>query len=505
MEQISLEMKGIVKQFPGVLALDSADFTLKKGEVHALLGINGAGKSTLIKVLSGVYKKDGGSIAINGESVELGDPKASRKLGVATVYQDPQMISSFTGYENIFLGRESEKRGLFPRIERRKLLKRAEALLDKFPVDIDLKVPVSRLEAVEKESIAILRALSQEKMDILILDEPTSILTHKEIQILFERIRHLKENGISIIYITHRLDEVFEVADRFTVFRNGKNVGTHATSEKGMDHNYIAELMLGDKLEKIYPEKSGEKGDCVLEARSLSLGETFREVSFNLNRGEVLGIFGLVGSGIDELSKALFGNLALTGGSLEKGGTSLKLNSCAAALEEKIYLIPGDRRKEGQIGDESIGFNMTLSNINEVSRFGLVRGRAEAEASEKLITALDVRPRDRKKKVGLLSGGNQQKVVIAKGLFTDSDVYIFCEPTVGVDVGAKAGIYQIIRELSQKKGVIVIGSDCEEIYGVCDRAMVLYKGRVVLNKPADQIRLEEMLVHGLTGGDKNEQ
>ncbi|MDC7232250.1 MAG: ATP-binding cassette domain-containing protein, partial [Spirochaetales bacterium] len=247
MTEFSLEMKGIRKQFPGVLALDDADFNLKRGEVHALLGINGAGKSTLIKVLSGIYTKDQGEILINGEPADIRDTDSSKKHGVATVYQDPQMIPSFTGYENIFLGNESDGKGLFPVIKRRQLRQKAKELLKKFPVNIDLNTPVSSLEAVERESIAILRALSQEKMEILILDEPTSILTQKEISVLFEQIKLLKDQGISIIYITHRLDEVFQIADSFTVFRNGQNVGAYSTDEKGMDHARIAELMLGDK------------------------------------------------------------------------------------------------------------------------------------------------------------------------------------------------------------------------------------------------------------------
>ncbi|MBI9107952.1 MAG: sugar ABC transporter ATP-binding protein [Spirochaetales bacterium] len=503
--EFSLEMKGITKQFPGVLALDNANFNLRQGEVHALLGINGAGKSTLIKVLSGVYQKDGGEIIINGENVNIDSPASSKTMGIATVYQDPQMIPSFTGYENIFLGSESEGKGLFPVIHRKRLRLKAEALLDKFPVDINLSMPVNRLEAVEKESIAILRALSQEKMDILILDEPTSILTRKEIAVLFDRIQLLKERGISIIYITHRLDEVFEVADRFTVYRNGCHVGTYNTNDGGMDHAKIAELMLGDKLEKIYPDKSTAIGEPVLDADNIRLTGAFSDISFTARKGEVLGVFGLVGSGIDELSKSLFGIMPLSAGQLLKHGKEIKLKTAVDGLKNGIFLVPGDRRQEGQIGNESVSFNITLSNLKKISRAGLVDRRAENRDSYELIDKLELRPRDSRKLVSLLSGGNQQKVVISKGLYTDSEVYIFCEPTVGVDVGAKTGIYRVIRELSKDKGVIVIGSDCEEIYGICDRAVVLYKGKMVMNKPVREIRLDQMLLYGLTGGNNDKE
>ncbi len=496
-------MTGISKQFPGVLALDNANFDLHKGEVHALLGINGAGKSTLIKVLSGVYQKDSGTISIDGNVVDIDDTDSSKRHGIATVYQDPQMIPSFSGYENIFLGNESDGKGLFPLIRRRQLRQKADALLEVFPVDIDLNVPVNSLEAVEKESIAILRALSQQRLNILILDEPTSILTQKEISILFERITLLKNQGISIIYITHRLDEVFEIADRFTVFRNGRNVATHRTSDADMDHAKIAELMLGDKLERVYPDKTESIGEPVLEVDKLSLSDAFADVSFEIRKGEVLGVFGLVGSGIDELSKALFGAMVADSGTISKGGHPLSVRSTVDGLRHGIYLVPGDRRQEGQIGDESVSFNLTLSNLRKTSSASWVFTRKETADSVELIAKLDVRPKDPSKKVALLSGGNQQKVVIGKGLYTDSDVYVFCEPTVGVDVGAKASIYRLIRDLSADHGVVVIGSDCEEILGVCDRALVLYKGAVVMDKAARDVRLDEMLLFGLTGEGQN--
>ncbi|MDP6634401.1 MAG: sugar ABC transporter ATP-binding protein [Phycisphaerae bacterium] len=502
MEELTLQMTGIVKEFPGVRALDGADFDLAPGEVHALLGINGAGKSTLIKVLSGVYQADAGRISLNGRDIKINSPQAALDHGIATVYQDPQMIGSFTGYENIFLGAESDSAGLFPRIRRRALRARASELLERFPVDIDLSRPVGELSAVEKESIAILRALSRENMSVLVLDEPTSILTRREIDVLFAQIRMLKERGISIIYITHRLDEVFEIADRLTVFRDGENVATCSTSDEGLDHARIAELMLDRELSNVYPPKGVAPGADVLSVRGLARAGGFDEVSFTAKRGWILGVFGLVGSGIDELCKTLFGVLGRTGGTTEINGRTVALKSPSDAIAAGLFLVPGDRRAEGQISDESVSFNVILSNMARVAGLGfLINRRAERRDAAAMVEELDIKTPDVAEDVSLLSGGNQQKVVIGKGLYTDCEVYVFQEPTVGVDVGAKAGIYEMIRKLSAEKAVIVVGSDCEEVYGLCDHAMVLHQGRVVMDKPASEVRLEQMLLSGLTGGE----
>lgn len=499
MSENILEMTGIVKKFPGVLALNNADFFLKKGEVHALLGINGAGKSTLIKVISGVNKIDGGEIKFDGLSVELGDTQKSKELGIATVYQAPQMIPSFTGYENVFLGDESEEGSRFPFINRSKLKEKATKVLKKFPIDLDLDKPVSELEPVERECIAILRALVQEDIKVLILDEPTSILSKKEVDTLFSLIEALKSEGVAIVYITHRLDEVFQVCDRYTIFRNGQHISTHSCSEEGITHNDIAELMLNESLSQLYPSRGSEYGDVQFCVDKLTSKGFFEDVSFSVHQKEIVGVFGLVGSGIDELSKALFGAINVDSGTIELKGEKLRLNSCADAIKKGIFLVPGDRHKEGYIGDEKISFNITLSRLAGVSNWGFLKPKLDRDESLDLIDMFELRPRDPDYRVASLSGGNQQKVVMAKGVYTNSDVYMFAEPTVGVDVGAKALIYQRIRDLSKSKSTIVISSDCEEVYGVSDRIIVLFKGRVVLNKRTEEISLDDALVSGLTG------
>ncbi len=501
MENYVLQMKGIYKEFPGVKALVGVDFDLRPGEIHALLGMNGSGKSTLIKILAGIYPKDAGEIFINGNKAEINSPNSAKALGISTVYQDPQMISSFTGYENIYLGSETTGRSVFQSINRSEMRKRARKLLEKYPFQIDLNKQVFELETVEKETIAVLRALSQENTIILVLDEPTSILTRKEIEVLFKQIEILKNSGISIIYITHRLDEVFQVADRFTVFRDGANVGTYGVKDSGIDHSKITELMLGKKITQIYPERNGTAAEEYLRLDDLTQTGYYQNISLSSRKGEIIGIFGLVGSGFDELCKSIFGLTPPTGGKIFVKGSETKLNSVTEAIDKGVFLIPGDRRVQGQISEESVSFNLTLSSLNKISMvFGLINKGQEEKTTKQVVDDLQIKTPSIGQKVGLLSGGNQQKVVMGKGLYRDSEIYIFEEPTVGVDVGAKSSIYRLIRDLSKDKAVIVVSSDCEEIYGICDVAIVLYKGKIVLHKPIEQTRLDEMLLYGMTGG-----
>lgn len=497
MTEYRLTMKGIKKEFPGVKALDGVDFYLKPGEVHALLGINGAGKSTLIKILSGVYTKDEGEIFLDGKQLEIDSPQDAMKYGVATVYQDPQMIPSFTGYENIFLGFETDGKGSFARIDRKILNEKANRILERFPVDIDLTKPVLQLTAVEQEIIAILRALSR-KMSVLVLDEPTSILTETERQVLFGLIRVLREQGVSIIYISHRLEEIYQIVDRLTIIRDGRNVATLSTADKDADHMAIAELMLGEKMDRIYPDKVKASGEEILSVQGLSLEERFQNVSFTAKKGQILGIFGLVGSGAEELAKVIFGLFPSTAGKILIHGKQSRHRSAREAIQKGIFLIPGDRRVEGLIDVQPVSFNISLASLKRITNFlGLVRRKEEKRETYALAKQLALTPPDVNLKVSFLSGGNQQKVVICKGLFAEAEVYIFLEPTAGVDVGAKTGIYSLIRKLSKEAAVILISSDCEEIAGVCDHVMTLFKGKVTLDEPVDRVSLEEILLCGV--------
>jgi ribose transport system ATP-binding protein len=497
--EYKLEMRGISKEFPGVKALKGVDFTLKRGEIHALLGTNGAGKSTLIRILSGTYRKDAGTILLDGRPIEIDSPQDAMSCGIATVYQEPQILPSFTGFENIFLGYETASKGIFSKINRRQLREKAERILEMFPLDIDLTKPLGQLGAVDHEIVAILRALSRQ-MSILVLDEPTSILTETEKQVLFRLIAALKERGISIIYISHRLEEMYQVVDRLTIIRDGRNVATLNAKEQGANPLRIAELMLGEKMDAIYPERGHRTEEAVFAADGLTLQEKFQEVSFTVRKGQILGVFGLVGSGAEELAKVLFGLFKPTRGRLSLRGREIRLQSTRDAIRKGIFLIPADRRREGLIAAEAMYFNISLAKLEKIAGFlGLIRPRMERRRVTTLIESLAVTPPNVNTRVSTLSGGNQQKIVVCKGLFTEAGVYIFLEPTAGVDVGAKAGIYRVIRELSQNAAVILISSDCEEVYGVSDHILTLFKGQVTMNTDVAKVSLQEMLLLGVQG------
>lgn len=495
MEHARLEIRGVNKQFTAVKALDDANFCLQPGEVHALLGINGAGKSTLIKVISGIYAKDSGEIYKDGKLVSIENPQDAIHLGISTVYQDPQMVESFTGYENIYLGEENRKKGVLTSMSRGEMKRRAGELLKEYPLQIDIEKPVYLLSAIEREILAVLRALSKQ-CDVLILDEPTSILTEKEKHDLFDFIRELKKRGVSIIYITHHLDEVEMICDAFTVFRNGHNIAHELVTGGKVDARHIAELMLGEKLEQLYPEKTDRHvGDEVLRAEGIELAGKLKDVSLTLHKGEILGIFGLVGSGIDEISKILYGAMYHSGGDIFLNGTKTVLKDTRDAIEKGIYLVPGDRKAEGMIGNLEIAQNITLAKLSRIcGRTGLVDRQKEITFAEELKDKLSIAAPDVFKKAGELSGGNQQKVVIGKGLFSQAGIYIFAEPTVGVDVGAKSGIYETMRELARDAAVIIVSSDPEEVLGNADRIMVINQGRITLSCADHETRLQEMLV-----------
>ncbi len=494
-----LEMKGINKNFAGLQALGDAHLAVQKGEAHALLGINGAGKSTMIKVLSGVYEKDSGEIHIDGKPATIDNTEDAIRYGISAVYQDPQMIESYTGYENIYLGHEGTHKQLLSGVHRSKLKKDALELVKKYPFEIDVEKKVYTMSSVEREIIAILRALSTD-CKILILDEPTSILTEKEKYILFDFVRILKQNGVSIIYITHHLDEVAQICESFSVFRGGKNVCRETIEDGHVDSGHIAELLLGERLEQLYPPRAEALSNTIgLEAKGLGMDGKFDNISFQARKGEVYGIFGLVGSGIDEISKVLFGAMNHNAGELKKDGKELTLTSPGHAIRQGLFLIPGNRKTEGFLFDLSIAFNTTIAKIDRaVKHMMVVDRKLEQQAAEELREKLAIATTSVKKKVNELSGGNQQKVVIAKGLYTQADIYIFCEPTVGVDIGAKSGIYETMRELSKTATVLIISSEPEEVLGNSDRVMVIYKGQTTMEKLSTETDLKEMLVHAIS-------
>jgi ABC-type sugar transport system ATPase subunit len=495
MAQYRLKMENISKSFASMQALANVDFLLKEGEVHALLGMNGAGKSTLVRILSGVINRNSGMIFIDDKEAHINSVQDAKDCGIATVYQHPNLVYTFTGYENIYLGAESES--FF--VNREQMKKKAQELARVNKVNIDVTKMVGYMKPVERELICILNALSKESK-ILILDEPTSILTEKEKDILFDLVREIKSKGVSVIFVTHRLDEVNEICDSITVFRDGKNIQSVPVGQ-GLDSAYIAEIMLGRSLDKFYPPKGTVPlREVVLETQHLSLSRRFENIQMKANKNEILGIFGLIGSGIDELSKVLFGAVMPSSGTIFLKGQEKKFKSPKHAIKNKVFLIPGDRATEGFVGDQGIDNNITMPKINKITYrlFGLINEKIKKKDAEKLVNDLSIATPSIKKWVSELSGGNQQKVVVAKGLYTDADVYIFSEPTVGVDIGAKYNIYEIMRELSKTSAVILISSDIEEIYGMSDRVMVLNQGKITLERKTDDISMNTLLVHAVS-------
>lgn len=494
MSERILSARGVDKRFGSFRALDSIDFDLQPGEVRALLGINGAGKSTFVKILSGHYRKDGGIITVGGVDVELGSPAAALRAGIASVQQHPELVDDLTAYENIYLGHEPA--GLLH--DRRLLRKRAEALVERYELSVDLDTPVGLLSAIERELVAILQAISAENIKVLILDEPTSVLTQREKATLFALIGRFKRAGVGVIYITHRLGEVFEVADTLTIFRGGRLIATQGV-QADSNPTAIAEMMLGTSIGTVYPAKVTSPGSVLVRTVDLGCTGKFEHIAITARKGEILGVFGLLGSGLDELAKTLFGALRATSGNIEIGGKRTSIESPRDALRGGIFLVPGDRRTEGLTPTRDAAFNMTLARLDKVTVGGLLRSVLARRRSDALATQVDLQPPDTHRIAETFSGGNQQKIVIAKGLFADANIYLFVEPTVGVDIGARAKIYSLMRELAQKAAVIVMSSDADEIHGVADHFVAMFAGRAVLNGSATDISRETLLLAGLAG------
>lgn len=490
----------VSKRFGPVQALRDVDFHVAPGEIHALLGINGAGKSTFIKILSGIIQKDSGQITVAGQEVHFRSPEDAIRAGIATVQQHPELVADMTGLDNIFLGRESPRRGLLSRIRQRDLEQRAKALLARFPVDLDLLQEVGRMSAVEREAVAILQAIAGENTRVLILDEPTSTLTDIEREDLFSLMRLLKAQGIAIIYITHQLEEVFAIADSFSMFRGGTCVARMTVDEAKAGQVSLADLMLGEAMGDIFPPRPGtEPGEAVLELEAVALHGDFESVSLTARKGEILGIFGLVGSGCDELAKVVFGVAPPDRGTIRLRGKKVAFRSPRAALDAGVFLVPGDRRTEGLVLTRPALFNVPLANLRRASagRWALSRRRVQKDARA-LTADVALHPPSLTTPASGFSGGNQQKIVLAKGLYSQADVYIFVEPTVGVDIGARAKIYALMRQLSRNAAVIVISSDCDEVHGVADRTLALHKGRQV--EPASGVfSRDALLMAGIMG------
>ena len=489
MSEYVLEMRDIVKRYPGVLAVDHGQLTLRPGEVHCLVGENGAGKSTLMKVLAGAIPMDSGEIRLSGEPVSVTSPHHAQQLGISMIYQEFNLSPFLSVAENIFLGREP-RLGKTPFINWSTMYRDAREILGRVRTDLDVRKPVNECSVAQQQIVEIAKALSFSSK-VIVMDEPSATLTDHELKALFDLIRGLKKDGIGMIYISHRLEEIFEIGDRVTVMRDGQYIGTKEVSE--VHREDLIHMMVGRELKDEYPKERFARGEEVLRVEGLGIDGAFQDVSFSLHKGEIMGLTGLVGAGRTEVARAIFGADKLHAGQIFLDGRPITVTSPQDAIRQGIGLLNEDRKTQGLVLGMSVRENTTLANLKDLVRFLFVDRGREREVTLKYVDDLRIKTPTIEQTAQNLSGGNQQKVVLAKWLFTGCRVLIFDEPTRGIDVGAKVEIYKLMNELV-RNGVciLMISSELPEVLGMCDRILVMHEGRLAGELPradADQERL----------------
>jgi ribose transport system ATP-binding protein len=488
-----LRIEGIRKTFPGVVALDSVDFDLRRGEVHVLLGENGAGKSTLIKMLSGAYRPDSGRILVDGNEVRVHGAQDAERLGIATIYQEFNLVPELTVAENIFLGRQPRRYGM---IDRKKMEADAEELLRRVGVNVSPRAKVRELGIARLQMVEIAKALSLDAR-VLIMDEPTAVLTSEEVEKLFRIVRQLRADGVGIVFITHHLEEIAALGDRVTVLRDGRSIDQVPASTP---ENELVRLMVGRSIDQQYPRERPETGEALLSVRGLTRGGVFHDISFDVHAGEVVGLAGLVGAGRTEVVRAVFGADHYDAGSVEVRGERLGKGDVNAAMGAGIGLVPEDRKGQGLVLDASVQENLGLVTLRSASRGGLVDLKGQRIAAARIAAELGVRMAGLGQHVRTLSGGNQQKVVIGKWLLADTKVLILDEPTRGIDVGAKVEIYQLINQLTASgHAVLMISSDLPEVLGMSDRVLVMAQGRIAGELPAHEATQDAVMALAVSG------
>lgn len=471
-----LEMQGINKAFPGVQALRNVDLTIYPGEILALLGENGAGKSTLMKILNGVYSADSGTITWDGTPVIISSPNDAQRTGISMIHQELALIPYLDAGKNIYLGREP--RGILPgTINWRKLYTDADAQLRDIGLNISTRTPVRFFSIAQQQMIEVAKALSLNAR-LIVMDEPTSSLTDREVDSLFEQMRLLRERGVAIIFISHRLDEVFEICDRLTVLRDGELIGSKSVSE--VDTDQIINMMVGREMGQMYERRETPPGDeIIMDVRDLNRGRMVQDVSFQLRKGEILGIAGLVGAGRTELVQTLFGVYPATSGEIILNGEPVTIRRPSQAIQHGIGLVPEDRKGQGLFLGMRVSENIVMAKLRDIANVIFVRWRDVKETSEEYVQRLDIRTPSIRQTVRNLSGGNQQKTVIAKWLTLDPKILILDEPTRGIDVGAKSEIYRLMNQLAARGvSIIMISSELPEVLGISDRILVMHEGRV---------------------------
>jgi inositol transport system ATP-binding protein len=487
-----LAVEGARKEFPGVLALDNVQFRLKRGSVHALMGENGAGKSTLMKIIAGIYHPDAGSIRLRGQEVRLTSPLDALENGIAMIHQELNLMPFMTVAENIWIRREPKNAMGF--VDHAAMRRRTEVLFEALNIKIDPEIEVRELSVANRQMVEIAKAVSYES-DVLIMDEPTSALTEKEVDHLFEIIRDLRKQGKGIVYITHKMNELFEIADEFSVFRDGKYVGTHAATDVTRDD--IIRMMVGREITQMFPKEEVPIGEVVLSVRDLALEGVFKNVSFDLRAGEILGMAGLVGSGRSNVAETIFGVTPATSGRISIRGQELVIDSPGTAMRHGMAFLTEDRKDTGCFLILDILENMQMAVLNQsYVKGGFVAEGEVGRACEEMKHTLRVKTPDLHERIMNLSGGNQQKVLIGRWLLTKPKILILDEPTRGIDVGAKAEIHRLITRLAgEGVAVLMISSELPEVLGMSDRIMVMHEGHVsgfLDRSEADQVKVMQL-------------
>lgn len=469
-----IEMRGIDKSFGSNQVLKQAGFTLESGEVHALMGENGAGKSTLMKILTGVYTKDAGTVLVDGKEVNYKNPQEAEKAGIVFIYQELNVMFDLTVEENLFMGNEIH--GKFGICDKKAMQKKAQEALNILGVNISPKTVMAELSVGQQQMVEICKALMADAK-VIIMDEPTAALTQSETVALFKVIESLRKKGVSMVYISHRMEEIFELCDRITVLRDGSYIGVKNIPETNM--NEIVKMMIGREIGERYPSRNVKIGKEVLKVKELTRKGTFHDVNFSVRAGEVLGVSGLMGAGRTEIMQAIFGNLSYESGTIEIDGKEVKISNPRQAMEHGIGFITEDRKTEGLMLDKSIRENISLCNLRRISKSSVISREAEKNMVAEAIKDLHIKCFGSYHECNNLSGGNQQKVVLAKWILTNPKILILDEPTRGVDIGAKKEIYSIINKLAaQGVAIIMVSSELPEVLGMSDNIMVVREGEV---------------------------
>lgn len=490
MSEYVLEMRKITKRFSGNAVLQDVDLLVQEGEIHALLGENGAGKSTLMKILMGIYQKDEGEVYLNGKPEKITSPHQALNKGITMIHQELNPMLDLSIAENVFIGKEIRKYGI---VNKKQMCEKTDEYLKKVGLDMPSTTIMRDLSVAQIQMVEIAKAISWEAK-VIVMDEPTASLTEREVEILFKLVEQLVADGVSIIFISHKMDEIFRICNRVTVLRNGEYVGTEEVEKTDNDH--LISMMVGRDVGDIHPKVCVEPGEVVFEVKDLSVPGWVHDVNFNVRRGEVFGIAGLVGAGRSEMMEAIFGLRRKSSGEIFLNGRKINITSSRVAVDNKIAFITEDRKMTGLNLIGSVRENTTIVNISNLTKAKLLNRANEIKATDQYIEQLKIKTDSREKAVGLLSGGNQQKIAIAKWLLAEPDIIIMDEPTRGIDVGAKRDIYLLMNELTKAgKAVIMISSEMPEVMGMSDRIMVLADGHVmgfVTREDYDQERLMQM-------------